>query len=112
MDRIWTHEQQMTAYALKKFHILEKEKKIELLGSYDANKRIGVFSFVIPKIRNTITVGEKFAAKKIAIRCGGHCAYPLHKHINKAGSCRMSLYLYNDKKDIDTFFAELEKMVK
>lgn len=112
MNRIWAHEQQMTAYALDKFHKLEKTKKVELIWSYDVAKRVGVFSFILPKIRNTTIVGEKFAAKKIAIRCGGHCAYPLHKHINKAGSCRMSVYLYNDKKDIDTFFTELEKMVK
>ena len=112
MNRIWTHEQQMTSYVLNKFLILEKAKKLELIWPRDVTNRVGVFSFVLPKIRNTTTVGEKFAAKKIAVRCGGHCAYPLHKHINKAGSCRMSLYLYNDKKDIDTFFAELEKMVK
>ncbi|MCX6823325.1 MAG: aminotransferase class V-fold PLP-dependent enzyme [candidate division SR1 bacterium] len=112
MNRIWTHEQQMTAYVLAKFLVLEKAKKLELIGPRDVASRVGVFSFILPKIRNTTTVGEKFAAKKIAVRCGGHCAYPLHKHLNKAGSCRMSLYLYNDKKDIDTFFAELEKMVK
>lgn len=112
MTKVRAHEEELTAYALAKFHILEKAKKVELVGSYDPKKRIGVFSFTLPKIRNTTTIGEKFAAKKICVRCGGHCAYPLHKQLKKAGTCRMSLFLYNDKQDIDAFFAELERMSK
>ena len=112
MTKVWAHEEELTAYALAKFHILEKAKKVELVGTYDPKKRIGVFSFTLPKIRNTTTIGEKFAAKKICVRCGGHCAYPLHKQLKKAGTCRMSLFMYNDKQDIDAFFTELERMSK
>jgi len=101
----------LTAYALAKFHSLEKEKKVELVGPYDAAKRIGVFSFILPSVKNNIFVGEAFAKENICVRCGGHCAYPLHKFIKKAGTCRMSLYRYNDEADIDAFFTTLEKII-
>jgi selenocysteine lyase/cysteine desulfurase len=36
----------------------------------------------------------------------------LHKFLRKSWTCRMSLYLYNDKEDIDAFFTVLGRMVK
>jgi cysteine desulfurase/selenocysteine lyase len=112
MQKIREHELAMTKYTLEKFHKLEKEKKLELIGPYEISKRVGVFSFILPRIKNNTVIGEKFAAKNICIRCGGHCAYPLHKFIKKAGTCRMSLYLYNDRADIDAFFTALENILK
>ncbi len=112
MDKIRAHEQEQTKYALAKFNALEKLKKLELVWPYDVTKRVGVFSFVLTKLRNNTVVGEKFALKNICVRCGWHCAYPLHKFIKKAWTCRMSLYVYNDRADIDAFFTELTKMVK
>ncbi len=112
MKKLREHDQEITRYALEKFHTLEKAKKLELIGPYDPAKRVGVFSFTLPRQKNNTLIGETFAAKNICIRCGGHCAYPLHKFLRKAGTCRMSLYLYNDKDDIDAFFKVLEKIVK
>ena len=57
-------------------------------------------------------IGEFFAEKNICIRCGGHCAYPLHKHYHLGGTCRMSAYLNNDISDLEKFFARLEELVK
>jgi len=112
VEKIQKHEQALVAYALPKFQALEKAKKLELVWSYDETKRVGVFSFVLPNCKNTTLIGEKFSAKNIAIRCGGHCAYPLHKFLKKAWTCRMSLYRYNDKTDIDAFFKVLEGIVR
>lgn len=99
-------------YALIKFAVLEKQKKLELVGTYEPKERVGVFSFVLPTVTNTAQIGEHFAEHNIAIRCGGHCAHPLHKHLAKAGTCRMSLYRYNDKEDIERFFSVLENFIK
>jgi selenocysteine lyase/cysteine desulfurase len=84
MKKIREHDQSLVQYALDKFHALEKSKKLELIGPYDPAKRVGVFSFVIPRQKNNTLVGETFAAKKVCIRCGGHCAYPLHKFLRKS----------------------------
>jgi cysteine desulfurase / selenocysteine lyase len=36
----------------------------------------------------------------IALRTGGHCAYPLIKHLGIDGTIRISFYLYNDLDDV------------
>lgn len=112
MEYIRSHEEELIAYALERFAVLEKQGKLELVGTYELKDRVGVFSFVLPTVSNTAQIGEHFAAHNIAIRCGGHCAYPLHKHLAKAGTCRMSLYVYNDQEDIERFFSVLEDLVK
>jgi cysteine desulfurase/selenocysteine lyase len=73
---------------------------------------VAVFSFILANNSNFNNIGETFADQNIAIRCGGHCAYPLHKRFQKAGTCRMSAYVYTDESDIDNFFAVLEGLVK
>ena len=80
----------------------------EIVGPGSGDDRIGVFSFVIPSLTNFNAVGEKFAEANVSVRCGGHCAYPLHKSLNKTGTCRASFYLYNDEEDVDRFFEVLE----
>jgi cysteine desulfurase/selenocysteine lyase len=56
-------------------------------------------------------VAEFMAERNICIRAGHHCTEPLMKHCNITGSFRMSLYLYNDKEDIDKFFEVLEEFL-
>jgi cysteine sulfinate desulfinase len=81
-----------------------------LVGSFDPKQRIGAFSFVINKEANFNTIWEAFAVQNIAVRCGGHCAYPLHKQLGLGGTCRMSTYLYNDQPDLQKFFEILDKI--
>ena len=112
IDAIWEHEQRLVKYALPKFKSLEDQGKLHLVGPYVAEKRVWAFSFVLPSQENTSLVGEEFAHHDICVRCGGHCAYPLHKSLQLAGTCRMSVYGYNEEGDIDRFFEVLEGMVK
>jgi len=106
---IHDNEIDLMNYALEKFKILDK--KIDLVWPLDVNKRVGVFSFNLPSKKNQNSIWEIFAEKNICVRCGGHCAYPLHKFLNKNWTCRMSLYFYNDKEDIDKFFEVLESII-
>lgn len=108
MEKIWEHEQKMVNKCLEEF---EKYKdKVEIIWPLTMD-RVAVFSFILPNNTNFNTVGEAFAAQNIAVRCGGHCAYPLHKYLHKPGTCRMSGYVYNDELDIETFFEALSKMI-
>ncbi len=43
----------------------------------------------------------------VALRGGHHCAQPLHRQFDLAGTSRASLALYSDDSDIDRFFAGL-----
>jgi cysteine desulfurase/selenocysteine lyase len=71
------HEQELVDYAMDEFTKIQD--KVKLLGSYSKENRIGVFSFYLPEQMNFNLVGEYFSKHNICIRCGGHCAYPLHR---------------------------------
>ena len=103
------HEDELVSYTLEKFQSLQD--KIDLIWSWSSKNRIGVFSFIMKNWKNVNQIWELFAKNNIAVRCGGHCAYPLHKKLWKTWTCRMSLHIYNDKNDIDRFFEVLSEIV-
>lgn len=115
IDSIWwiqfirENELKLIDYTLEKFKFLGN--KINLIWPLNSENRVGVFSFNIPSNKNQNMIWETFAEKNVCIRCGGHCAYPLHKFLAKNWTCRMSLYVYNDKEDIDQFFDILESII-
>lgn len=109
MKKIWEHEQHLVKLCLEGF--AKFQDKVEILWP-TMTDRVAVFSFVLANNTNFNNIGETFSADDIAIRCGGHCAYPLHKRFHKPGTCRMSGYMYNDEADIKAFFDVLGKMVK
>ena len=108
METIRNHEQEIVNYCLPKFEKLAE--KVQLIWP-KTNDRVAVFSFFIPENTNFNNVWEFFAAQNIAIRCGWHCAYPIHKSLSIPGTCRMSAYIYNDLDDIDKFFQTLNKLI-
>jgi len=109
-QKIRDHEQSLIAYTLQNFNKLKE--KVFLIWHKNNNPSVGCFSFVINGMPNFNIVAEKFAEKNICIRCWAHCAYPFHNAINISGTCRMSLFLYNDYDDIDNFFEVLENIIK
>ena len=114
IENIWGYEKiveiedELTEYALEKF---KKIENIELIGSSTLENRIGVFSFVIPGIHSH-DIADYMVESNICIRSGQHCAEPLMNHIHLHNTCSMSLYIYNDTKDIDDFFNVLEKCIE
>ena len=108
MKKIREHEQKLVKLCLDRFS--KFKDKVELLWP-STTDRVAVFSFVLANNTNFNNIGETFSAANIAIRCGGHCAYPLHKRYKKAGTCRMSAYVYSDESDIAKFFETLAKIV-
>ena len=108
IETIRKHEQELVDYTLAKFEELSDKVKLIWPKTKD---RVAVFSFFIPDHSNFNMIWEQFAEHNVAIRCGGHCAYPLHKNIDIPGTCRASAYLYNDKEDIDKFFEVLKQVV-
>lgn len=108
MQKIREHEQELVKKTLEGFKSLVG--KVELIWTFDAEKRVGAFSFVVPHQSNFNKIWEIFAEHNIAVRCGWHCAYPLHKQLGIGGTCRMSTYLYNDEEDIKRFFEVLSKI--
>ena len=107
MNTIRNHEQEIVNYCLPKFENLAE--KVQLIWP-KTKHRVAVFSFFIPHNSNFNNVWEIFAEQNIAIRCGWHCAYPIHKSLNIPWTCRMSAYIYNDIDDIDKIFEVLNQI--
>lgn len=97
LSTIQTIEQELVSYALNQ---ILKLPYIELYGSKNATHRTGVLSFNVTEVHphDTATI---LASHGVAVRAGHHCAQPLMKHLGVNATCRMSLYFYNSKEDID-----------
>lgn len=108
-EAIQKHENTLITHALHEF--TKRADNITLIWPTSADDRIGVFSFTVNSFPNHIQLGELLAQKNICVRSGAHCTHPFFKQIEKNGSCRMSLYLYNTIDDIDIFFATLDEII-
>ncbi len=110
MENIYSHEIELTKYALEK---LQDLPKITIYGNSNVknNKRGGVISFNLADIHphDLSTLLDKGG---IAIRGGYHCAMPLIKLLGINATSRASFYLYNTKEEIDIMIESLKKAAK
>jgi len=97
MDNVAKHEQDLTAYALKKFLQLDK---VEVIGPKNNIDRGSVISFTIEGI-HPHDVGQVLDQYGVAVRTGHHCAWPLMRKLGLVGTTRASFYVYNDEADVD-----------
>lgn len=103
-DKIRDIESELTRYALEK---LGENPDVTIVGPRRAEERAGVISFVI-KDAHPHDVATILDADGIAIRSGHHCAHPLMKHFGLTATCRLSLYLYNTREDIEALAESLK----
>ncbi len=108
METIWSHEQELTQYALERF---AAEKDVTLFGPADVQDRLGVFSFAIGRV-HPHDVAEIFNRSQVAIRAGHHCAQPLMQRLGVSGTARASFYLYNTRADVDALFTAIADVKK
>jgi len=98
MDRVQAHEQELTAYALKRLRDVEG---LTLYGPDPASApRGGVVSFNLDGL-HPHDVGTVLDAEGVAIRAGHHCAKPLMRRLGVAATARASFYIYNTAADVD-----------
>jgi cysteine desulfurase / selenocysteine lyase len=112
MDAVHTHELDLCSYAME--GILGIDGSI-IYGPISYEKRCGIISFNI--IKNGETVNPHIIAgflddEAIAVRSGGHCAYPLMKASGIEGSVRVSFYIYNTRDEIDVFIKSMQRIIK
>ncbi len=102
-ENIQKHEKEITIYAYEKL-----KEVVDIIGSADMEKRIGVFSFVIPGI-HPHDIAEVVNRDAVAIRAGHHCAMPLMTYLDVPGTARVSFGVYNTKEDIDILIGAIKK---
>ena len=105
MDNVRAHEQELTAYALGRLRQLED---IIIYGPQDTSQRGGVVSFNYPDI-HAHDVGTILDREGVAIRAGHHCAQPLMRRFDMAGTARASFYIYNTPEEVDALVQGVEK---
>lgn len=95
---------------LKKY-LIEKLSKIPNITIYNKDATSGVLLFNVDKYfsQDVAIYLNKF---KICIRAGNHCAKMLEEVICATNTCRISLYLYNTKEEIDKLVEALKNQDK
>lgn len=105
MDKVESHERELTAYALEQ---LSEIPDLTIYGPTDVALRGGAVSFELGDIHphDLATILDQDG---IAIRAGHHCARPLMKYLDIPATARASFYLYNVPEEIDALVASLHK---
>lgn len=117
IENIWWYEKieeiekELVEYAVLKWKEMINNYPIKLLWSLDSKQRVWVFSFVVHWI-HSLDIADFLAENNVCIRAWQHCAEPFLESEFCSHTCRMSLYIYNDKSDVDRFFDMLEKAIE
>lgn len=106
IQNIRQHDIKLTKYALEN---LSKIKGLKIYGPKDPNKTTGIISFNYKDVHphDVASILDTFG---VAVRSGHHCTQPLMTHLKVPATCRISFYIYNTKKDIDTLIQALKKV--
>lgn len=107
------HVRELGAYAAGQ---LSGVKGVALLAKYKAQGPGSIVSFYLTSKSNSLYDFNLFinhALKNhfIAVRCGHHCAQPLHTALKVPATMRLSFFVYNTKQEIDIFLKALKEFI-
>lgn len=105
LDKIHEHEVELKKY------LIERLKEVKNITIYNKNTDSGVLLFNVDNYFSQ-DVAIYLNQFKICIRAGNHCAKMLEEVICATNTCRISLYLYNTKEEIDKLIEALKNQDK
>lgn len=108
MEQVREHEVQLTTATLA---ALEAIPRVQVYGPRDPELRGAVISFNVEGLDGHL-VARLLDDEGIAVRSGGHCAYPLMEALGVESTVRASLYIYNTLDEIDRFAEVLASIAK
>jgi cysteine desulfurase/selenocysteine lyase len=112
MEEVRAHERELTEYALGG---LQAISGVRIYGPLNSAERTGVIALNVIK-RGEMVDSHIVAAflndEGIAVRSGGHCAYPLADRLGVEGTVRVSFYIYNTRDEVDRFLEVLDDIVR
>jgi cysteine desulfurase/selenocysteine lyase len=97
LERIRTHEIQVTGYALEALRRLDG---VTIFGPDDPARRGGLVAFADARV-HAHDLAQLLDARGVAVRAGHHCAQPLHRRLGVTATARASFGLYNSHDDVD-----------
>jgi cysteine desulfurase/selenocysteine lyase len=111
MEEVRAHEKELTKYALEGMQAIPG---VRTYGPLNLGERTGVIAFNVIKRGELVDphiVAGFLNDEGIAVRSGGHCAYPLADRLGVEGTVRVSFYIYNTKDEVDRFLEVLDDIV-
>lgn len=104
-DRIFEHDQELTAMALER---LGDIPGVSIQGPVDLEDRGGVISLTMDGVHahDLATILDEDG---VAVRSGHHCAKPLMRRLGVGATARASFYVYNVEADVEALAAGLRK---
>lgn len=105
MDKVFAHDQELTAVALER---LVDVPGISIQGPKDLDRRGGVVSMTMDGVHahDLATILDE---EGVAVRAGHHCAKPLMNRLGVSATARASFYVYNTESDIDALVHGLRR---
>ncbi len=88
---------------------LQTIKSLRLIGT--AAQKSAILSFIVEGA-HPLDIGTMLDLHGVAIRTGHLCAQPTMRHFGVSSLARASFAFYNTKREIDTFVAALDKVVR
>ena len=104
MDNIYSHERELTSYAMQQMQQIDG---IRIFGA--AADKDAVISFLVGNIHH-LDMGTLLDRLGIAVRTGHHCAEPLMSRLGIEGTVRASFALYNTKEEVDILVAGIKRV--
>jgi cysteine desulfurase/selenocysteine lyase len=99
LDAIRAHEKELTAYAMDAL-TARYGGDLTIFGPTDPEQRGGVLSLAYRGI-HPHDLSQVLDQHGVCVRAGHHCAKPLMRRLGVAATLRASLYVYNDRADVD-----------
>ncbi len=103
MERVRTHERELTAYMLNR---LSEVPGLNFVGPPEAERRGGLVSFTIEGM-HAHDIAELANRGGVCIRAGHHCAQPLMRRLGVSATARASVGVYNEPSDVDALIDAL-----
>ena len=105
MSDVRQHEIDLTDYALRALTDRYGDE-ITIHGPSNASERGGVLSIQYRDV-HPHDLSQVLDQRGICVRAGHHCAKPLMRELGVGATARASLYVYNDKSDVDALTESL-----
>ena len=107
MENIRKHDSQLMEYMMESVSDI---RGLSFVGPSESAKRGSVMSFNIDGLGAHDIAMMLDSADGIMIRSGMHCAHTFLESRGIKGCARASVYLYNDRTDIDRFSNALHRI--
>ena len=106
MAEVRRHEMELTRYAIDTLNERYGDD-ITIHGPDNVEVRGGVLSFAFRDL-HPHDVSQVLDERNVCVRAGHHCAKPLMRLLGANATARASLYLYNDRSDVDALTEALD----